>query len=208
MAKEGRDSWLDLIPNPNLKLLTAGRIAKPFLDFSEGSSPHPEIKARQYSPVLFTIIMVGIGALLSGGLIYLSQDSAGAPPLQSGGASPVGSVAGVSDVLLPPEASDSASASSTSKVQYKLEILNGSGITGKAATLKKQLTSAQFSTITTGNADQSTDQTDLQLKSTVPTAVKQSILDSLKSTYPNMTTSVLAKSSDFDLVLTLGKISK
>src|SRR3989344_7394913 len=102
----------------------------------------------------------------------------------------VGETAEIVEELAPdstvvPTQSVTSEASSSANLKlssYKLAVLNGSGISGKAASVKNKLVLLGFSDVKTGNADNSgyTD-TEISLKKNIPDTVYDVINKSLST---------------------------
>lgn len=105
-----------------------------------------------------------------------------------------------------PQQSASKSADLTA---YTIEILNGSGISGEAAKVKDQLTSAGFKIGNIGNADRNDYmKTQLFAKKTVNSAYLDALKAVLNKAYVVETESSLpsAISSDADVIITIGSL--
>ena len=89
---------------------------------------------------------------------------------------------------------------------YTIAILNGSGISGKAAEVKTSLITAGFKVSSTGNADKSTyTKTEISAKKTVNHDFLTKLEDELNKTYDVDTTVASAPDSDTtDVTVTLG----
>ena len=89
---------------------------------------------------------------------------------------------------------------------YTIAVLNGSGISGKAAEAKQTLTSAGFTVSSTGNADKSTyTKTEISAKKTVNHDYLTKLEDELNKSYDVDTTVATSPDSDTtDVTVTLG----
>jgi hypothetical protein len=91
------------------------------------------------------------------------------------------------------------------KKQYKVKVFNGTGIVGEAKYLKDKLTGIGFETVDTGNAP-TTDYEAAQLyvKTTVPQALTDDILNNLKSWFSDAKLSTKAPSGQYDIEIITG----
>jgi hypothetical protein len=91
-----------------------------------------------------------------------------------------------------------------SKSDLSVEIQNGTGTPGQAATVKGLLEGIEYSNITTGNAD-NTDHTETEVifSSRVSSSQQQEVKDILLKSFEAVTTSV-DKSASTDIVITTG----
>lgn len=89
---------------------------------------------------------------------------------------------------------------------YKITVLNGSGIVGKAAEVKASLTTAGFKVATTGNADKSDyTKTQIAAKKSVDKAYLTKLEDELKKSYAVDTVSTAPESDTTDVTVTIGQ---
>lgn len=88
---------------------------------------------------------------------------------------------------------------------YKIQVLNGSGITGKAGDLKAKLTNAGFIEVNTGNATRF-DYTGVSLQTKVgtPQKITETIIPLLDTT-PTNPGETLSTDSPYDVVIILGQ---
>lgn len=98
-----------------------------------------------------------------------------------------------------------ATSEASQKQKLTMEILNGSGITGKADSLKNNLAQLGLE-ITTGNT-QATSSTAIKCKGTVSADTKTAIIAEIKKQSPQITEEVLANDYPSDIVVVLGKFS-
>ena len=89
---------------------------------------------------------------------------------------------------------------------FKIEILNGSGVAGQAAKVSEVLTPNGFVIEKTGNASNfNFTETQIQIKSTVPESIINLLTKSLDQ-YSAVVSDVKLESSDsFDIIITIGK---
>lgn len=89
---------------------------------------------------------------------------------------------------------------------YSISILNGSGITGKAADVKSTLTTAGFKISSTGNADKSTyAMTEISAKKSVDSTYLSKLEDVLKKSFSiDTTVATIPDSTTTDLTITIG----
>lgn len=89
--------------------------------------------------------------------------------------------------------------------QYSLQILNGSGVSGLAASLEATFRQAGFTQVTTGNYP-NTAKTTLVVNSGLPESVSDFVIETLTPLFKNISIKQSSQ-SQFDLVLTTGKIT-
>lgn len=136
--------------------------------------------------VVFILTLVGIGAL-SG--FNTSEQKAIPSPTPTPSVSPEPSVSPNLSVL-------------------KVQVLNGSGVTGAAKEIAQKLEALEFQTVETGNADANDyTKTQIQMKSSVSESVYEQITKELNE-YVTEKGDALADSSSFDIVVTLGSEKK
>jgi hypothetical protein len=87
--------------------------------------------------------------------------------------------------------------------KLKVQVLNGSGVTGEAAKVKAILLGMGFVNIDTGNAAATT-ASEIQMKSIVPISVGDQIMKSVIS-YNLSNVSTLTNDNKYDLIMVLGK---
>ncbi len=103
----------------------------------------------------------------------------------------------------PQPASPSAAPVSLDKDNLKIEVLNGSEISGQAAKVKLSLANLGFKNVLAGNADEATSSSFIKFSNNMPQARKDLLLNELKQIIilgisPENTT-------DFDISLTIGR---
>lgn len=97
-----------------------------------------------------------------------------------------------------------ASQEASPEAKMKLQILNGSGLAGKANTVKNGLLGLEnILQITTGNTE-ATSSTSMKSKNRVNSETKAKIKELLAKEFPQITETVLLDNSPFDIVLVLG----
>lgn len=91
--------------------------------------------------------------------------------------------------------------------EYRIEVLNGSGITGAASKLRDVLTTDGFKVLSAGNADKS-DYTDtiISAKKNVNSAYLEKLKENLNKTYTSVIDSKTSvpESSEADVIITIG----
>jgi len=89
--------------------------------------------------------------------------------------------------------------------QYKIQIINGSGVPGQASSLESQLRPLGFTQITTGNAPtQITGKAQVTFSSAVPPTAREQVLGILNPLYPGLGIKEDPQAK-FDIVITLAK---
>lgn len=90
--------------------------------------------------------------------------------------------------------------------ELKVEVLNGSGVSGQASEVAKNLEDAGFKDVATSNApDADGKQTTTEFKKAVPSDLKQKVIDVLKKDFTNIVSKQASESADFDIIITTGK---
>lgn len=140
-----------------------------------------------------------VGALVGGLITYFS----GISKLNSEPVSPTP----VASITPSVEATPTASPSSTlKKDDLKVQILNGSGVSGAAGKVKTLLEGLGYKLIDTGNASMSDlAQTEVSLKDSKKDYFNEIIKDLSKSYTATESAKTLSGSSKYDVVITLGK---
>lgn len=104
------------------------------------------------------------------------------------------------------EPTPEASATPTPKPSsYKIEILNGSGKIGEANAAKALIEKEGFKVATTGNAATfDFEDTVIQVKSSVPVSVVDTLKEALSSKYSVVIGNKLPSTSTYDVIITIG----
>ena len=90
------------------------------------------------------------------------------------------------------------------KTKIKIQVQNGTGITGEAAYLQTQLKDLGYTNISVGNsAQQNLTATQVSFASTLPSTVVTEMTAKLNSIYQSVTT-ITSTSTAFDIVITTG----
>lgn len=112
-------------------------------------------------------------------------------------AAPEGTVA-------PSEEPASSPSSDVNKEEVKIQVQNGTGITGEAAYLQNILKGLGYTDIAVGNsASQDNTETEVSFASSVPASVVTEITDKLNATYQKVT-KTSSTSSTYDIVIITG----
>lgn len=94
----------------------------------------------------------------------------------------------------------------TDKTQVNINILNASNKSGQAAKLKETLTSLGYNNISTGNASSSAQLiTDLKIKNSLATEIKQEIYQLVDSLYQNIQQSTPSADFSYDIQIIIGR---
>ena len=106
-----------------------------------------------------------------------------------------------------PEASPAVAKEETIKLEdYKVQVLNGSGVAGRAGEVKEKLIKAGFETVEAKNAERFDYLgVTLQTKTGTPTKVLETITPLLGVNITTTTGTTLPSTSEFDVILTLGQ---
>lgn len=91
--------------------------------------------------------------------------------------------------------------------QFKVSVLNGTGIAGQAGQIVELITPVGFTVDKTGNAaNYDFSATTIQTKKTVPSEVIQKLQQAIKTDFPSqLSTQPLPDTSDYDIIVTTGK---
>lgn len=95
----------------------------------------------------------------------------------------------------------------TPKQKVKIQVLNGTGVTGDAAYLKSKLVAAGFATIDTGNADETSAsaETKVTYYSSYPQSMKIDLNTLLNDLYATVSATSSTDTAKYDVVITTGK---
>lgn len=152
-----------------------------------------------------TLLIIGILVLVGilGYVIYKSATGKGenletaVPTPYQNLATPVGTI----EPVATPTSSPSAS---VDKTKIKIQIQNGTGITGEAAYLQTQLTGLGYTNVTVGNSSsQSETDTTVKFASSVPASIVTEITTKLNSVYQSVTKETLTGTT-YDVVVVTG----
>jgi len=94
-------------------------------------------------------------------------------------------------------------AATVDKTKIKIQVQNGTGITGEAAYLQTQLGGLGYSNIKTGNSSSTVTDTTVTFSSTLDSSVVTEITQKLNSIYQKVTSST-SSSATFDTVVVIG----
>jgi len=98
----------------------------------------------------------------------------------------------------------SSPSASVDKTKIKIQVQNGTGITGEAAYLETQLSGIGYTNISVGNSEtQSETDTSVSFGSSVPTSVADEITTKLKTIYQNVVKTT-SSSTTYDVVVITG----
>lgn len=122
---------------------------KPASPLHHQAPPAPVIKPRSKKTYLLIALAVALVVGLIGGGMVISQKAFAPKPTPS--PSPI--LAPSPTPLPTPEATQSATLSKEDLADYKVQILNGSGVAGEAGKVEALLKAEGFSEITPGNAE-------------------------------------------------------
>jgi len=110
--------------------------------------------------------------------------------------------------LVPPTPATTAIPSSSpsatvDKTKIKIQVQNGTGITGEAAYLQTQLSGLGYTNVTVGNSPAQETDTNVSFASTVPASVVTEITSKLNSIYQTVA-KVSPTSTTYDIVIVTG----
>ena len=148
-----------------------------------------------YLTALILITLLSVAAIA--GILYFRKDQPKKDLISNQTTpSPVASTSPTNEVAPTPEINFS---------EYVVEILNGSGTAGKAASVAAILEEAGFENIETGNADRDNyEQTIIQTKESTSSAFLVSKLEELLTEYDIATGEVLTATNSSDLLIIVG----
>lgn len=161
-------------------------------DYVDKSLPRKPVSKR---------LLLALGVLLLiifGGIFISSKGKTDSPETSP---SPV-----VESLPSPTPALEASPSAAINLDEYKVQILNGSGVAGEAGVVEGILVDAGFSDLDTGNAaNYDYTDTEVSLKSTTTEAVFTAIASALESDYTVVKLQTpLTDSSDYDVVITIG----
>lgn len=111
---------------------------------------------------------------------------------------------GPEETVAPAATPVSSPAASVDKEKLKIQVQNGTGITGEAAYLQNILEELGFTNIAVGNAAaQDNEETQVSFSSSVPTSVVTEVTNKLNTTYQTVT-KVSSTSTSYDIVIITG----
>lgn len=151
---------------------------------------------------IFLLVLALIGAAVGGVFYYksnvnkdTSNESNTAPPSVPQTTSAPSPTQAVSATPVPADLSE-----------YKVTVLNGSGIPGTAGTVRSALEEGGFEGVTTGNASSyDFNSTEVSMKENTPEAVFNKIKELLEDNYPIvLSEDNLPENSNYDVVITVG----
>lgn len=161
----------------------------------EGVAKTPTVakKTPLSKTTIILLVVLGISLVVMSGVLYLNAKQSGAKPAPA----PVKPVV----VVATPSATPTVAAKVDLGV-YKVQVLNGSGVTGEAGRIKELLIAKGFVTVDTGNAPARTD-TSVRQKQGFASEALVAANDNLKD-YKVGDTGLLTSDDKYDLVIVLG----
>lgn len=166
----------------------------------------PEIGERKSGSGAKTLLIIGILVLIGilGYVIYRSASDKGSQVTQSE-PTPYTNMAAPEEVTPSPSASPTSSPSaSVDKAKIKIQVQNGTGISGEAAYLQNILKDLGYTSVVVGNsATQNAETTTVSFGSSVSTSVVTEITNKLNSVYQEVEKTSSANST-YDIVIITG----
>lgn len=155
-----------------------------------------------------TLLIIGILVLVGvlGYVIYKSASSKSSEDTDFTQPTPYENTAAPTEVPVasPSDTPSSSPSASVDKTKIKIQVQNGTGITGEAAYLQDILKGIGYSNITVGNsATQDAEDTQVSFGSSVPASVVTEITGKLSSTYQTVTKTA-STSTSYDIVIVTG----
>jgi hypothetical protein len=207
------------VPEPELKAPPVSKKEEP-----EVKAPAPEAKIevslddgkkkddRDRPPFLAILLAFVFGVVVGGGVfggIFYYKFNIDRLNLSAGsGAEMVVSDLIPTPAVTPtPSVAPKASPSAQLKLSdYKMEVLNGSGVAGRASSVKQLLETAGFNGVKTGDADNyNYEDTEVSLKSSVPAGVFDAVSKALGTSYKVVKADKLVpETSTYDVIVTVG----
>ncbi len=106
------------------------------------------------------------------------------------------------------ESTSSSSAEETSKDEIRIQVLNGSGVSGQASRVRNLLANINYSQIDIGNADsQDFKKTTVRLSSNISEELKAELQSELETLFESVEFEADLDSENFDIVITTGQPS-
>lgn len=152
-----------------------------------------------------TLLIIGILILVGilGYVIYKSATGNG-ENLGTTVPTPYQNLATPIESTVPVATPTSSPSASIDKTKIKIQIQNGTGITGEAAYLQTQLNGLGYTNIAVGNSsDQNVTDTTVSFASSVPTSVVTEITSKLNSVYQTVSKES-STSTSYDIVIVTG----
>ena len=153
-----------------------------------------------------TLLIVGILVLVGilGFVIYKSASKKSDETLSEPTAYDNLTTTDQNPVTTTPSATPTAAPVTVDKTKIKIQIQNGTGITGEAAYLQTQLTALGYTAVSVGNsAEQNLTVTQVSFGSSVPASVSTELTTKLNSIYQSVTNTTSA-STAYDVVIITG----
>lgn len=160
------------------------------------NQPRPKSKSS-----LWIFLLLGIIILIGGIIFYVSRSNK-----TEISASPTPEFGGINDIntIPTPTAAPSSTPSTTDRSKVKIEIENGTGVTGEAAYLQGVLKTLGYNNLTVANApSQDNVTTTITFAKTVSQSIVSEITDKLNSLYQNVTTTS-SDTAKTDVVIVTG----
>ena len=151
-----------------------------------------------------TLLIIGVLILVGilGFVIYKSASNKNDEAINE--PTPFENLNNPSDGLTVSTPAPSSTPIAVDKTKIKIQVQNGTGITGEAAYLQTQLKDLGYTNISVGNsAQQNLTATQVSFASTLPSTVVTEMTAKLNSIYQSVTT-ITSTSTAFDIVITTG----
>ena len=162
-------------------------------------------KAKSTLPLLLPVFALLIAVL--GGVYYMQmQQNKTFIARGEQVVSPFPTSAQIAAPTPEPTASISSESAALQKKTTKIQVLNGSRITGQAELGRRQLNAVGYEDVKTGNADSAaTTKTLIIFTKNVPDYIRSDIVAQLAKTYEEISTQE-TESAQYDVIITLGRI--
>jgi hypothetical protein len=164
----------------------------------------PTVGQPQKSGGAKTLLIVGVLILVGilGFVIYKSASSKSGETLTE--PTPFENLAAPTPGAITPAPVATTTPLTTDKTKVKIQVQNGTGITGEAAYLQTQLKNLGYTSVSVGNStQQNLTATQVSFAGTVPASVVTEITAKLNLIYQSVTTTTSA-STAYDVVVTTG----
>ncbi len=175
----------------------------PFQQDSPSGVSFPTVGEEKKSGGAKTLLIVGILVLVAilGFVIYKSASKKSTDTL--GETSPFDNLTTPSSDQTVVTTPASSPAASVDKTKIKIQVQNGTGITGEAAYLQTQLGNLGYKNIKVANSESTVEATTVTFSSTLDSGVVSEITQKLNSLYQTVATDT-SSSSTFDVVIIAG----
>jgi hypothetical protein len=190
---------VDSLDSSSVNKITSQKLKS--LNFLDDEISETLVESGNYSTWIFIIIGLLIVVIFGLGLAVLTgfiKNPFEVPNV----ATPKAITETITSLATPAPAESSQSA----KEELRLQILNGSGVTGQAGFVKEQLEEIGFTNIETGNAEGSGDtETVVAYLKTVSSEVLEELVEELEGIFVEVSRQEAEEEDEYDIIITTGQ---